>query len=166
MFVKMLPIRYRMDPFMSIKSFLKSVNHQLIQATSKQLYDLSNIVIELNNNKIPPVKTLFDVVFVFQNFEENRRNRSGGDFSIFQVDYATSKYPLALFASEDSDFFHFRLQYLSAYFTREDIDLLIIQFRLLVKRLSQNMDASIMEVAGGNDQTADFVEYDISFNFQ
>ena len=165
MFVKMLPVRYRMDPYSSVKSFLKSVNNQLIQATSKQLYDLSNIVIELNNNKAVPVKNLFEVAFVFQNFEENRRSRNGNDFSIYEVDYSASKYPLTLFASEDNDAFHFKLQYLSAYFTKEDIDLLIIQFRMLAERLSQNLDASIMEVAAGNDQPADVMEDDISFNF-
>lgn len=165
MFVKTLPIRYQMDPDISFSGLVKGINHHLIQANSKQVYDLANIVIELNNNRATPIKSLFDAAFVFQNFGERNRAKGAGEFSLHSFENSSAKYPIVLFASEDDDAFVFRFEYLLSYFTRADMELLVSRFKRLCEKVSENLDASLIEIIGGNESTDGLVEDDILFNF-
>ena len=165
MFVKTLPIRYRMDPFLAFKDLLKDINRCLIQANSKQVYDLADIVIELNNNRAAPIKSLFDVVFVFQNFGESSRQKGNEEFPIYQFENSSSKYPLTLFASETENSFVFRCEYLSAYYTRSDIEILVTQFKSLAEKASGNLGTGIVGIIGSGEPATGMVAEDISFNF-
>lgn len=165
MFVKTLPIRYRLDPEISFSNLLKELHEFLIQANSKQVYDLSDILLELNNKRAIPIKSLFNVAFVFQNFEERERLKGKGEFVTYEFENSNSKYPLTLFISENDHSFVFRIEYANAYFSRADVEVLATQFRFLANEISENPQAKISDIIGGDVQKERITEKDITFNF-
>lgn len=165
MFVKTLPIRYRMDPEMVCKDVVLDLHKYFIQAHSKQIYDLSDIIVELNNNRSTPVRTLFDVEFVFLNFNENIKSIRNNEFSAYAFENTNSKSPLILYVSEMDDSFNFRMEYSQAYFYEADIESFIMQFKTIAEKVSQNLNSRIIQILGECDQSVVLTEEDITFNF-
>jgi mycobactin peptide synthetase MbtE len=165
MFAKTLPIRYTLDPRMSFREVVKNIHTYLVHANSNQIYDLANIMAELNKGKTASVKSLFDVVFVFLNFEEKKMTFGDTVFTGFEFENITARYPITVLVTEDAVSYNFRLQYSLDYFTEGDIDMLIGQFQSLVKTLVANPDITVMESIDTSKQGALLAEDDIQFNF-
>jgi non-ribosomal peptide synthetase component F len=165
MFTKTLPIRYEAAMDLSFKTMVKEVHKRLVQANSKQVYDLSDILAELNNNRATPVKSLFDVMFVLQNFEDKAAQSRNDGFFSYDFENNTSKFPITLFATESEDGFNFRMEYLSNYFTKADAGLLVTQFKSLAKKIAQNVNGKLSEYLAQATQPVQFAEDNISFNF-
>lgn len=164
MFVKMLPVRYQINPYASFKDAVAALHNYMLQANSRQIYDLGDIVTALNNNRTNPVKSLFDVAFVFQNFEERTERQQDG-FVIYPFENNSSKYPLTLYVYDSDQSFSFRFEYSSDYFTRPDIILLAQQFRALLENVTVRLDEDLVSIIQSSDQPIDLMEDDISFNF-
>jgi mycobactin peptide synthetase MbtE len=165
MFVKTLPIRFQLEAKSTFRHFAKKVHNHLIQANSKQIYDLADILSELNNKRTTPVKTLFEAMFVFLDFEEKNGQRTENKFKNHEVETITSKYPITLFAGEDAGTFNFRFEYLSSYFTKGDMELFISKFQALLEAISENIDQPVLSLVGGQAKTALLVEDEIDFDF-
>jgi mycobactin peptide synthetase MbtE len=163
MFVKTLPIRYKIDYKNNFKELVKDVHKNLVEANSKCIYDLADIMNELNKRKSNPIKSLFQVMFVFQNFD--RGNQATNDFSIYPFENASSKYPITLFVAEDTNAVHFRLEYQVSYFQKADIERLIGDFRKLVLRVSDNIENNITDIISGEVISSSLNEEEISFDF-
>jgi mycobactin peptide synthetase MbtE len=163
MFVKVLPIRYAAETDLSFADFVKSIKQFLIEATGKQVYDISNIVMEINKNRVSPVEQLYEASFAFLNFNDETPE-TAEQFAVYDFELTASKLPLTLIASEHPESFRFRMQYSAAHFTRSDMEMLVKQFQLLVENAARNMDAKIMELIGGGEVVTDLMEDDISFN--
>ena len=154
MFAKTLPIRYKVDPDIYFRDFVRALHNYLMQAYNRQMYDLTDIMRELNKNRNTPVENLFETMFSFQNFEHKKPLSFDEQFSEYAVETIEAKYPIHLFASEEKDSFLFRFEYLSAYFTKEDIGTLSKLFQDLVKTISENMDARIIEYIDSSTASA------------
>jgi amino acid adenylation domain-containing protein len=164
MFVKTIPVRYKIEIKAAFKSFVKNMHKYLIQANSRQIYDLADILSELNANRSMPVKSLFEVMFVYQNFP-GTGSRAETNFLIHDFENTTAKYPITLFVTEDTDSFNFRLEYATDYFTKQDIELLVSQFKSLIKKVSENMDSTTDDLIGILESSPQLAEDEISFNF-
>ncbi|MCX2492859.1 amino acid adenylation domain-containing protein [Pedobacter sp. PF22-3] len=165
MFVKTLPVRYKLDADITFKEMLAAINQLLIQANSKQWYDLTNIIAELNQLKKVPVANLFDAMFVYQDVEEGIRGEGDALFTRLPQENSAAKYPLTLFAVDNGHSIGFKLEYLTAYFSAGDIDLLISQLKLLAEKVAQQPGARISEIFGSTEKSAQVLDEDISFNF-
>lgn len=165
MFVKTLPIRYKLNVDLTFKEMLIEINKLLIQANSKQWYDLTNIMSELNAEKKVPVESLFDVMFVYQDVEDGIRGEGDALFTRLPQENSEAKYPLTLIAVDNGHSFGFKLEYLAGYFSAGDIDLLITQFITLVEKVAQKPEAGISEIFGSAEKSAHMMDEDISFNF-
>lgn len=165
MFSKTLPIRYRMESGLTFKAFAKEINRFLIEANSKQIYDLSDILNQLNASRTDPIKTLFDVMFVYHNFEETNITSEDIQFSGYEIKSRSAKYLLTLFTSEDKDVYNFQFVYASLYFTKEDIEALALQFQSLTKDVSENLDAQMLEYSAQKAEINSLKKDNITFNF-
>lgn len=152
MFVKTLPIRYRIDLEQSFPQFTRSVQQHLVAAQSNQLYDLSELVSQLNQHRSQPLGQLFNVMFVYQNFQTEAFD--SGDFSIqhYPYDHDQAKYPLSLFMVEGDQNLNCRLEYSTAHFTTADIEQLRDHFLNLLGNLSNDTQVSIASLLGGEPQ--------------
>jgi mycobactin peptide synthetase MbtE len=164
MFVKTLPIRHRLHTNRSFNALAKDINSYLIQANSKQMYDLSNIVMDLNQGRDIPVRSLFDVMFIYQNFEKVA-GAGAIEFSRYSFDSGGAKYPISLFAFDDEHSFGFKWEYSTDCFNKSDMELLSAQFKSLVSNVAAEPEARIADIIGVGEQTGDLIGDDISFNF-
>jgi len=168
MFVKTLPVRNKINTGDTFKTLVQQVHNHFIKASSKQLYDLADIISELNKGKDTPVKSLFDAMFVFQNYERELVKTSNLQFIQYEFENRTFKYPVTLFCNEGANAFHFRLEYASKYFTKADAELIAEQFQILTANIAANPNALIVEYADTdlveNDTEANSVE-EVQFNF-
>lgn len=163
MFTKTLPIRYQVvinEPF---NRLAQKLHDYLVEAYSHQLYDLADIVSEVSGRNATPVSSLFETMFVFQNFEEHPD--AGKEFSEYNFDQTTSKYPLTMIANENGNTFYFRLEYATRDFTPADVELLAEQFKWLVTQIAENASAPIAAYISNNEPSSSVVDSDIVFNF-
>ncbi len=165
MFAKTLPIRQQIEADQPFSTFAGQIHNYMVQANSKQIFDLIDIVAELNQNNPTPVENLIDVMFVFQNYQNEHQQSGEIEFSRIDLEGLAAKYPITFYAIEEEDYFMFRMEYLSSYFTPADADLLCQQFVTLVKTTAQNPDALISEIIGNDSPSFQIAEEEIDFNF-
>jgi aryl carrier-like protein len=162
MFAKTLPIRYRIDPSLSVKTFVQQVHRHLAEAVSRQIYDLADIVGDLNASRKTPVQDLFDTVFVFQNF-----GVGGGSqiFSKLTLKKRTAKYPLTFFVTESAGGIHFEAEYARHRWTAESIQHMADQYGKFLSLFSENMDGVVGDCLGGDTIAEAVTEESIVFKF-
>ena len=165
MFVKTLPVRNKINTEATFKSFVQQVHNHFVKASSKQLYDLADIISELNKGKDAAVKSLFEAMFVFQNYERELVETNNLQFIQYEFENKTFKYPVTLFCNEGADAFHFRLEYASKYFTKADAELIAEQFETLTVNIGANPNALIIEY-GDTDLVQDNKEINTAETFQ
>lgn len=165
MFTKTLPIRYQLDANLKFRDYVKEIHKLLIQANSSQIYDLSDIVKEINNNRSTSIKQLFDVMFVFQNFAEKKVQLDEVKLSSYEFENKTYKYPITLFASEGEDAMYFRMEYSLLHFTPSDVEEISEQFKSLILKISENLDANVVQYFDYALNEPLLNEDEISFNF-
>nr|WP_295874851.1 condensation domain-containing protein [uncultured Chitinophaga sp.] len=165
MFVKTLPIRYSINQDISFPAFVTAFNRCFLQAHSRQLYDLSDIVQELNSRKSARVDGLSDVMFVFQNFRDTAGHAASAPFTAFDFTNNTSKNPLTLYAGEAENHFEFRFEYATRYFTPNDMELWVLQFKALMGKIAQNPGAKMVDHMSAPVRSSSMEENSIRFEF-
>lgn len=164
MFTKTLPIRFKMDHGNTFKAFAGSMHEFLVNAYNHQMYDIADIVSELSSRNAALVNSLYDAMFIYQNFDTKELPAGNVGFSEFRIDNTTAKYPISLFANEAEGAYYFRLEYSALYFTKYDAELLADQFKRLVKMISDNVHAQLTEYTGSGN-APQLTDKDIVFNF-
>ena len=165
MFAKTLPIRQQLDAEQTFPALVSQVHDYLVQANSKQIYDLVDIVYELNKERDSPVGELFQTMFVFQNFENASEDFQEQNLREYEVTDITAKYPITLYAAEDKEAFRFRFEYRSSYFTAGDMEVLIDQFKQLLSRVAARPAAQIADLGIVQESTSEPLAGDMSFDF-
>jgi mycobactin peptide synthetase MbtE len=165
MFVKTLPVRQYIDPSVLCADFIEQVHRFMVQATNAQVYDLSDIMIALNRNSTKPVTKLFDVAFTFHNYEMGAAPDAADDIVPYAFENTEAKYPVMLYAEEKPHAFHFRWEYASSKFTREDCEWLAAEFRAIAVRVSEGLYLPVMDAIGSETASSQLIAEDISFNF-
>lgn len=165
MFVKTLPVRCRADNNMSFLSVINELHHHLVQAISNQMYDLEDIITEVNAGKTAKVSRLFNAGFVVLNFSEENETDEDGDFINYRFLNMGAKNALTLYVMEKADSYYLRLEYAYAYFSQPDVELLISQFKALIASIASSPDLTLLQAMKSYNPDTSFVEDDISFNF-
>ena len=164
MFVKTLPVRFKLNPALPFLETLNQLHQVLIDANSKQLYDLSDILNDLNKSRSKPIVELFKVAFVFQNFDAKNKFIDNGDFSPIEFENDNSKYPLTLFVSENETQFIFRFEYADAYFSNADVEYLAQQFQELILKIADDPNGAITDILSDMINLIPSSQNDITFN--
>ncbi|MGD1959671.1 MAG: amino acid adenylation domain-containing protein [Fulvivirga sp.] len=165
MFAKTLPIRHKIDTGMPFKDYAKTIHQYLVEANSNQLYDMADIVKELNNGRSTPIGDLFKVMFVFQNFDDSVKSDSTSEFTYYEIARNTSKYPMTIYVYEERESMQFKIEYSLAYFTSSDTELLMSNFKSLLNLISENIDSKVIEYYSDNNAQLLRDEDAIDFNF-
>ncbi|UII24654.1 condensation domain-containing protein [Fulvivirga maritima] len=163
MFVKTLPIRRQIELDLTFKEFVLASHKLLVKANSHQVYDLSDIVRDVNDARALISRDLFEVLFIFQNFQKSPISASNEDFKRYELDEGNVKHPLTLFANEGGDVYHFRFEYSTAFFTQADIQTIINQFKQLVFKIADDPEKKILEYLT-EEAPSSHIEEEISFN--
>lgn len=164
MFVKTLPVRFRLSTSDTFKELVLDMHAHLAEVIGRQVYDLADIVATINKDGSEGDTSLFDVMFVFQNFNVEEIGLDGTSFTPCDFENATSKYPMTFFAWEDRDHYSFRIEYASSVFTAGDAEMMAAEYRSLLETISANTDAALADLFIGESRHLN-IEEDIHFNF-
>nr|WP_295871845.1 amino acid adenylation domain-containing protein [uncultured Chitinophaga sp.] len=163
MFVKTLPVRCHVKSDLPFVVFAGELHALLVEANSRQVYDLADLLQEINARREQPVTHLFKTMFVFQNFEENSPASGESPFVPYVFNKGTAKYPVALMVNEGIDHYDFQFEYATSYFTAADITTIVHDFKKLVSDVMVDIHAKtgavIAQYTGPGME-----EEDISFN--
>ena len=166
MFAKILPVCCGIDPDATLTQYIRDIHEFLIAAFSKQIYDLSNIISDLNQDKATALNDIIEAAFVLQNFGDGRRGNRGTDFKPVPLESFTAKYPLMLIVEEwEGEILKFSFEYLFDYFTASDMEMIGRQFMNVLDKASGNLNGTIVEVLKDGGPRIEFVDEDISFSF-
>ena len=165
MFAKTLPIRYRLDMGMDFATLVRKIQDRLIKSISNQVYDLTDITNALRKSKDLEPDSLIQAMFVFRDFGMEEIKTNDVTFEAYNVDYNTSKYPISLFVTEDVNTLNCRIEYSSAHFNRNDVELLIKQYKSLIEIIGQNLNTRIIDLLSDDSSLPFEIDEDITFNF-
>lgn len=164
MFTKTLPIRYELNTDLDFLSFAKDLNRYLDEAIGNQLYDLVDIIGDINKTKGQRVENLFETMFVYQNFTTKKSLKGTNSFKSHVFEDPVAKYPLSLFIRELEDLFLFRLEYQTSYFSREDGQFLVEKYRSILNTAFTNPNEKISKLLSSQVDATE-KEEQVSFNF-
>ena len=162
-FVKILPMRFKVDREDNFLPYVTKLHKYLSDAHGCQLYDLIDLMKDLNKGRTKPFERLFDVLFNFQDATHVDDFQQESPFSFHLFDEATSNYPLELKIFEGRDAFNFRLVYATSLFGRDDADSMAARYRDLLYKVTSNVHGKISHCMEIQDQH-DPVNEDITFN--
>jgi len=162
-FVKILPMRFKVDREDNFLPYVTKLHKYLSDAHGCQLYDLIDLMKDLNKGRTKPFERLFDVLFNFQDATHVDDFQQESHFSFHLFDEATSNYPLELKIFEGRDAFNFRLVYATSLFGRDDADSMAARYRDLLYKVTSNVHGKISHCMEIQDQH-DPVNEDITFN--
>ena len=165
MFAKTLPIRQQLRPEQQFTALCSQIHQYLVQASSKQVYDLVDVMAELNKDRATPIGQLFSTMFVYQNFEQQQARFEADHLQEYPLADTAAKYPLTLYAHEGPHSYQFRFEYLLSHFTQADMEVLIDQFVQLVQRVAAQPASQLIDFAPEPQNTGNQAAAPEAFSF-
>ncbi|MCX6316092.1 MAG: amino acid adenylation domain-containing protein [Bacteroidetes bacterium] len=165
MFVKTLPVRYRIDENLTFAEFASALQYYLLEAYNHQAYDLADIAAAAGE-QTSEKRELFSTVLALNNFAVFGEQAGEQAFRHKDIHTGKAKFPFYLVIDEAKDQFGFRFEYSQHYFTRNDIQLLASRFEKLIRNVATNPHEQIRHYISVNqDSTRKASKEDIVFNF-
>jgi non-ribosomal peptide synthetase component F len=163
MFSKTLPVRFRLNPDVSLGELVEAVSKHLVQVYDNQLFDLTDIQAEANRRRETFSGDLFDTMLVYQNYDREQSGEAGKQFVYYEHRHNTAKYPLSLLVTGKDGQWDCLFEYSLAHFHPQDVDRLAGEFSSLVGSACRRFDDPVLEIVqAGTEYTVE--EDDISFN--
>jgi amino acid adenylation domain-containing protein len=141
-FERILPIRYQVNAGLPFRDFAKNLHQYLNEAIARQLYDVEDIVEELNKNRQHRAGNLFDVLFDFVSYKEQHKP-SETDILMLEDKRSTTQVPLYVRVTEEEQFFYFRFESLPGHLTQSSLAVLAGRFKELVDSLCSYQQAEM-----------------------
>lgn len=144
MFVNMLPIRIQASAQAVYCDFLEDVKQKCIRAFENQELQFEELVDRLKIERDPSRNPLFDVEFVFQNFEELRIDNKSSEitaqmqnieFLKLEETSKTNKFDLSLNAYEVGSEIHLTWEYSTELFQKSTIEKISKHFIEILKQV-------------------------------
>jgi len=138
MFVNTLCIRTYPRGRMTFGEYLQTVKEKTLACFDNQAYQYDRLVEDLKVPRDTGRNPLFDVMFVFQNFELPDLQIPGLQLQPYPLEQPTSKFDLCLFAEEDNGKLVFNLEYSTDLFDPETIGRFIQYFHAVIAAVIAN----------------------------
>jgi iturin family lipopeptide synthetase A len=119
MFVNTLPLRNSPTTGKTFKQLLKEVKENTINDFENQDYPFEELVDKVNVNRDLSRNPIFDVVFILQNLEPQRRQPV---FKFYDFERGVSKFDLTLHVYETKENLFFKFEYCTKLFKPETIE--------------------------------------------
>ena len=146
MFVNTLAIRNQPKGELTFQDFLKNVQQKMISCYDNQNYPYEALIDQLDIDRSSGQNPLFDVMFTFQNIEEEELSISGLDISPYETDIKISKFDMTLAAYESSNQLILDLEYSSQLFKRATIEKFIKYFESIIDQIIGQVDIKLSSI--------------------
>lgn len=165
MFVKTLPVRYRVNEQLSFEELATDLHAYLLEAYNNQVYDLADMVKEMGGRSTTN-RELFSTVLAYNNFNETNTAVPDGSFEFCSTPAAIAKFPFYCVIEETESHFAFRFEYSLDYFTAADMKILTERFENLIIAIAANPHDKISSyISGSSAKQQPAAKEDIVFNF-
>ncbi|MGD2085546.1 MAG: amino acid adenylation domain-containing protein [Candidatus Aminicenantes bacterium] len=146
LFVNTLAMRNYPKPTKTSRQFLKEVKENSIKAFENQDVQFEDLVDKLNPQRNPARNPLFDVLFVFQNFESSEKQTGGVSIVPYAFENNTSKFDLMLTAFETKHEIQFNLEFCTDLYRRDTIERLAGHFIKIIAEIIEKPMKTIGEI--------------------
>ena len=145
MFINTLAIRNKPTAEMSFREFLDQVKTQTVAAFDHQHYPYHKLVDKLQISRKPGRNPLFDVSFLFQNYEFVKIELPGMELQEYEHQQSASKFDLKLQGYEKEGILAFRFEYKRSLFKPETIEGFAEHFVQLIAEMSSKPEQALGE---------------------
>ncbi len=144
MFINHLAIRANPEADKSIKEFLEEVKQLTVNAYAHQDYPFDRLIQKLNLPRDMSREPLTGITFSYMNFEKTAPDMTGLRLRPYEgIVKDSSKFDISIFATEFDDSVVFAVEYYSALFSAETMELLGSRFLRTLEELAVREDATI-----------------------
>jgi amino acid adenylation domain-containing protein len=146
-FINTLVLRNYPKGEMNFREFLSKVKTKTLSCFDNQLYPYEELIGELQLPRDMSRNPLFDVLFTFQNFTEQKPLVIPGlKLTSYDKDHRISKFDLLLNAVETIDQVHMELEYSTDLFEAKTIDRFISYFQRIVAEVTADADKQLSQI--------------------
>lgn len=146
-FVNTLVLRNDVDKCLVFNEFLAHIKSNALSCFDHKEYPYEELIEELNIVRNTSHNPLFDVVFDYQNFEQESLSIAGLDVEPYQGEQTISKFDLTLRAREKSEEIHFDFEYATSLYTEATVQRFAHYFKNILSQLSENSGMKLFEIA-------------------
>jgi gramicidin S synthase 2/tyrocidine synthetase-3 len=146
MFVNTLAIRNKVDHQISFQAFLENVKTKSLACFDNQSYPYEELVSQLNLPRDTSRNPLFDVMLIFQNFEQQELNIPGLTLKPYGNVHHVAMFDLTLMAMELNDELHFSFEYATDLFKEETIERFISLFKKIILEVVAAPDKKLEQI--------------------
>jgi non-ribosomal peptide synthetase component F len=150
-FVNSLALRNYPNSEKTFREFLAQVKETTINAFENQDFQFEDLVDRLGLQRDPSRNPLFDVLFVFQNFEKSETTKAlletvSSDMNSFSFENRTTKFDLNLAADLiDSEIF-FSFEYSTELFKLSTIEEMAENYKAILNQVMENRDIKLKDI--------------------
>lgn len=145
LFVNTLAIRSYISSAQTFNSVLQSEKSTIFDAYKHQNLPFEKLVQILKPNRNLNISPLFNVMFVFQNFNFLKSNFSGANLTPHEIHNGTSKFDILLSLASLKDEISGFIEYDCSLFNEDTIKRLIASFNMLLIQIADNPDKKISD---------------------
>ena len=145
-FANTLALRNYPVATLSFRDFLTSVKKATHECFTNQNYQFEELIDDLQVTRDTSRNSLFDVMFVFQNFSQTDLEILGLTLETLPWKSKTSKFDITLSAVESDSGLSFSFEYSTELFKSDTIDRFVTYFKNIISAVTLNPDIRIADI--------------------
>jgi len=150
-FVNALALRNYPGGEKTYGELLEEVKETTINAFENQDFQFDDLVDRLSLRRDPSRNPLFDVLFVFQNFEKSQTTKVSQEAkkstgNSFHLENRTTKFDLSLAADLMGNVLHFYLEYSTELFKPSTIAEMAENYKAILDQVMENRDIKLKDI--------------------
>ncbi|WP_128755346.1 non-ribosomal peptide synthetase, partial [Aquimarina sediminis] len=146
MLANTLAIRNRVKKEKTVKEFILELKSKVLQCIENQRYPYEELIEELNITRDTSRNPLFDVMFVYNDKDNDEYQLNDLKLERYVTEVRTSKFDLLLGCTESNDQLHCGFEYSTEIFSKETILNFITYFKHLISQVVNSLDITISEL--------------------
>ena len=146
MFVNTLPVGVCAMGEYSFRHFLRTVRKTTVDCFDHQGYPYEDLIELLQIERDTSRNPLFDVMFVFQNFEQSALSLPGLSLKPYAYEHTVAKFDLTLTAVEIEEELSLGLEYSTALFKRETIERFVHYLTSITEEVIRDREKAIKAI--------------------
>lgn len=146
MFVNTLPLRNFPEGTQSFKAFLSEVKTKVLACFDNQSVQYENLINSLNLERNTSHNPLFDVMFVYHDFQEPELALSGLKISPLDFEQDISKFDLTLAVERVNERLLLRFEYANELFRKATIERFISYFEKIISSIVGDINIPLQDI--------------------
>jgi iturin family lipopeptide synthetase A len=146
MFVNTICLRNYPQGNKYFNEFLTEVKSKSLACFENQSYQFEELINDIKLDRDESRNPLFDVMFVYQNYEESKQKMEGLTLKPENYKHASSRFDLTLLAVDEEDQLFFRFIYSTELFKKETAERFVAYFERIINSIVENDNILLSDI--------------------